>query len=195
MKHIRIALATTLLLFIGMTNVNAGVFGEGSKIINVGIGLGSPYVATSSSITIPPIHASYEQGLTENISLGGLIGYTASSYDAPSIYGYNGNNYKYTYNYSYLLIGVRGAYHYEVTDQFDIYGGVMLGYNIASESFSTTNPNNGVVQAYNDNSTSSSAVTFSLYGGARYMFNEHVGAFAELGYNIAYLSIGVSFKL
>ena len=67
--------------------------------------------------------------------------------------------------------------------------------NIASESFSTTNPNNGVVQAYNDNSTSSSAVTFSLYGGARYMFNEHVGAFAELGYNIAYLSIGVSFKL
>ena len=100
---------------------------------------------------------------------------------------------KFTFSGAHVAGGIGLAY--EVTDQFDIYGGVMLGYNIASESFSTTNPNNGVVQAYNDNSTSSSAVTFSLYGGARYMFNEHVGAFAELGYNIAYLSIGVSFKL
>jgi hypothetical protein len=36
---------------------------------------------------------------------------------------------------------------------------------------------------------------FGAFVGGRYMFSEKVGGFAELGYNISWLSLGATFKL
>ena len=194
MKHIFLSITTVLVLLISSTIAKAGVYGEGAKILNVGIGLGSPYIESTSTISLPPIHASFEYGLTENISLGGLIGYTSSTFNAATgPYGLTG--YNYTWTYSYLIIGVRSAYHYEINDQCDLYGGLMLGYDVASAKFSSNDPNTAATQFFTNNTPSVGGLAFGLYGGIRYMFTDHIGGFAELGYNISWLSVGVTFKL
>ena len=43
-------------------------------------------------------------------------------------------------------------------------------------------------------SSYNSGINWSLFLGARYFFTENVGAFAELGYGISNLNLGVTFK-
>jgi hypothetical protein len=44
-------------------------------------------------------------------------------------------------------------------------------------------------------SGSGSGVAYSLFVGGRYYFNQHIGVFAELGYGVAWLNLGVAFHL
>lgn len=167
----------------------AQVWDGESKFIQGGIGIGSPYYAASSDMTIPPIHASFELPLkisaTNKIGLGGCIGYTASKYTANYI------SYEYSWTYSYLIIGARGAYHFLENDKIDLYAGVMAGYNVASAKFKS---NDATVTESLFAETSVGGFTTSAYGGVRYMFSDNFGVFSELGYNIAWLSFGVSGK-
>ncbi len=156
------------------------IFSKGTSAVNVGVGIGS-YL---SDLSIPPLSVSLDYGVADNlingnngsISLGGYIGYTASSST------YFGSK----FNASYTILGARGAFHYQFIPKLDTYAGLMLGYNIASSSWS------GV--EYNTHASASSGVALGGYFGARYFFTENIGAFAELGYSIAYLNLGATFK-
>ena len=155
------------------------IFQAGTKAVNVGVGLGS----VLSNTTIPPLSVSFDYGVKDNlingengsISAGGYIGYTASSVS----FGES------KYRTSYAILGARGAFHYQVMPKLDTYGGIMLGYNISSSSWS------GVAV---DGVKSSGGFTHNTFLGARYFFKENIGAFAEAGYGIAYLNLGVTCK-
>lgn len=92
------------------------------------------------------------------------------------------------WRYSYTIIGVRGDYHFYTTDKLDTYGGLMLGYDIVSDK------RHGEGDGADSNASGSDA-SFSIYVGGRYFFNPHIGAFAELGYGIAWLNLGMTFNL
>ncbi|MEO9475561.1 MAG: outer membrane beta-barrel protein [Cyclobacteriaceae bacterium] len=145
----------------------------GDKNLNVGLGLGSTFA--SGSTTIPPLGASFEIGIKDEISVGGYLGYSASELKSGG----------FTAKYSYTIIGVRGSYHYDLLGdpKIDTYGGLMLGYNVA-----------GVDWDGPGNAASAGGVSYSLYVGGRYAFSDKVGAFAELGYGIAYLQLGANVK-
>ena len=157
------------------------VFHKGTTAINAGIGLGSYY----NSLSIPPLSISLDYGVADNlingnngsISVGGFVGYAASSFS-----GWTADK----VTVSYAALGARGAFHYQFAPKLDTYAGLMLGYNIASSSWS------GV--EYNTHASASSGVALGGYFGARYFFTENIGAFAELGYSIAYLNLGATFK-
>lgn len=175
----------SLLMFAAISTVSiAQVFDKGTKFLHAGIGVGSPYAYSGSAMSIPPIHASFEVGVTDKIGVGGLIGYTASKYDQALFSS------QFSWNFTYLIIGARGAYHFYQNDKADVYGGLMLGYNVASVNFESNNPDirNSVPEP------SVGGVAFGGFLGARYMFKENFGGFAELGYNISYLSVGAAFK-
>jgi hypothetical protein len=94
--------------------------------------------------------------------------------------------------------GVRGAYHFSKhlnlkTDKLDLYGGVFLGYLFANSK--VLEAPSGYYAGYYNNYSYGSTVRLGLFGGARYYFTDKVAAFGELGYGIAPLSIGVTFKL
>lgn len=164
--------------------ISAQSYSEGDNLINFGVGIGASF-ATGTS-TIPPISASFEHGFTDKISAGGLIGYSGSKDELPSFGG------TYTFRYSYIIIGARGSYHFYSTDKIDAYGGALLGFNIASSSVKYDGPTTATPAPA---VASAGGFTYGLHVGARYYFNEKFGAFGELGYGIAYLTLGVTMKL
>lgn len=164
------------------------VFSKGDKIVNVGIGLGSYYGGDGYSSSIPPISASFEKGIVDglldgkaSIGVGGYLAYTANKWEAT----YGGSTYG--YKYSYFVLGARGAFHYQFVDKLDTYAGLMLGYNVVgSSSFG-----NGS----GSSSPTASGFGYSAFLGARYHFSDKLAAFAEIGYGISALELGISFRL
>lgn len=147
----------------------------GDMNLNVGIGLGNTLVAGSQSI--PPIGASFEYGIKDEISVGGFLGYTSSDFTYP------GGDWK----YSYTIIGLRGSYHYDFlgNEKIDTYGGAMLGYYLLNVDYG----NSGVTTGGDAGS-----VAYTVYVGGRYAFSDKIGAYAELGYGIAFLQLGANIK-
>ncbi|HMR18787.1 MAG TPA: hypothetical protein PKA53_05770, partial [Sphingobacterium sp.] len=69
----------------------------------------------------------------------------------------------------------------------DVYGGVMLGYNIVT--YSVDGNDGGMGNNYG------SGLGFSGFLGGRWLFSDNIGVFAELGYGVSTLNVGITFKL
>lgn len=173
---------------ITFTNVSAQhIFSKGDQVVNLGIGIGSYYGGSGYTMTVPPISASFEQGIVDglingnaSIGVGGYLGYSANKWEN-TMYGT-----KYGYKYSYLTIGARGAFHYQFVDKLDTYAGVMLGYNVVSS------------KAIGDNSygeADGSSIGSSIFAGARYYFSDKFAAYAEVGYGVSALELGIAIRL
>ena len=73
----------------------------------------------------------------------------------------------------------------------DVYAGAGLFYR--RYSFKYTDATAEEHDEFNLNA-SGGDIDFELHAGGRYLFNNKIGAFAELGYGISPLQIGVTFK-
>lgn len=164
------------------------------KIINLGLGLGSFYGLNSytfsgaSSSSIPPISISvdFPSKKTVGLTYGGYFGYTGYKVNFRSdFFG------DYGYRNSYFIIGARSTYAYNLfnSEKTVPYGSIMLGYAVARSSYYGDD-------SFRDNSFDA-AGAFEWAGsiGIRHMFNKKTGAFAELGYGIAYFTVGLSLKM
>jgi len=179
-------LFTLCLIFVFGISLNAkGPFQLDKSDLNIGIGIGSTLYGTE---TIPPISASYEIGFpwekndfTKNMSVGGYLGFSQTTYDW--FYG--------EWSYTYIIIGARATYHFYNEGNMDAYGGLMLGYNIVSSSYTSKTG----YEDYTSSSKASSGLEFSAYLGGRYYFSENFGIFGEIGYGIAYLNLGLTIKI
>src|SRR4030042_6386010 len=160
-------------------------FVKGDKALNLGIGLGSTlYSGTYYKSQIPPVSASLEFGIVDNILEKGVIGV------GPYL-GYSSFKYEYSgwgWKYSNIIVGVRGIFHYPLVDKLDTYTGLLLGYSIASSK-----EFGNIVPGW-DYSYSAGGVAWSWFVGGRYYFKETFAVMAELGYGIAYLTLGVALK-
>jgi hypothetical protein len=142
--------------------------------LNIGIGLNSEFASGT------PIGASLEFGVTDDISVGGLIDYLHVSY--------------YTTSFTAFYLGGRGSYHFNKllnlrSKDWDIYGGASLSYR--SFSWSDTNLGNG----YNLGGAYGSGIVLGIHVGTRYYFSEKVGAFIEFGGGgSSNARLGVAFK-
>jgi hypothetical protein len=190
MQLVKINCAALCALFLfAFTQLNAQMYTKGQQDLHFGVGLGSTFYGSGYKSVLPPINVSYEKGITENIGVGGYLGYASSRYN------YNGfGDYNYHWTYNYIILGVRGAYHYDLfkNPKLDTYGGIMLGYNIARAKFHSNDP---YVNESNYTASSGGGITYSGFLGARYQFKPKLGAYAELGYGVAILNLGLRLKL
>jgi hypothetical protein len=152
--------------------------GKGQMNLDLGIGV----VSTLGIGGGIPLRASFDYGVFDNISLGIYLGYISVG----EKYNY-GNGVNGKWRYSYSIVGLRGAYHLPLFDDFDTYGGVLVSYYAASVKWDGT----GTVTPI----TVKGGFAPSLYIGAKYMFQENIGAFAELGYGISIIQAGITFRL
>ncbi|HEX7366922.1 MAG TPA: hypothetical protein VF273_07495 [Pelobium sp.] len=164
----KILLAIVAIATLGLTSASAQVYQKGDNLLNLGIGLGGGFGT--------PIGASFEHGFTENISGGAMV-----TYSGVTTPGFGGD-----IKYSYIIAGVRASYHHDFgIENLDTYGGVMLGYNVASVSYPS---------AYAGPKATAGGVAYSGFVGARYYFTPKLGAFGEVGYGVANLSVGLALK-
>ena len=181
----RILLISMLLVIAVSLSFSQMAYKKGDQVINIGIGLGGfAGVYGSGGIAIT---GGYEYGVTENISLGGVVGYSSSSEDFGAGYGWK---------YTYILIGARGAYHLDLfhNPNIDTYGGILLGYNIVSSKATGTLPTYSGY-GYGSYSASASFLEFGAFIGGRYYFSPKLAVQAELGYGLGILNIGIAYKL
>ena len=134
-----------MLLLMSLTglamSVNAQRFVKGTNIVSAGIGLGSSILSYSGTSQTPALSLQYEKGIWDMggpgvISLGGYVGYKGYKYTGKF------DAYNYSQKWHYTVIGVRSAYHYNGirSENIDVYGGVMLSYNILSYSITDNSP-------------------------------------------------------
>ena len=164
--------------FILLSSVTKAQDVKGRNFINAGIGLGSFHLVGTGGL---PIVISVEHGFHEKIS-GGLY------------FGYIQRTYSTYWKYKYVVVGARGSYHFNElinidNPKVDVYGGATLYYR--GYKFKYTN------EADNDfnTKTSGGTVGVALHAGGRYMFTENIGGFAEVGYGISPLQLGLTVKI
>ncbi|WP_315821257.1 hypothetical protein [Paraflavitalea speifideaquila] len=173
MKKIGV-LAGTLLFSIVLFAQN-GAYSKGDKLLNIGLGLNSYY---SGGI---PFGASFEVGITDDISVGANFDYLSHKYKGLG-----------DYKFTALYFGARGSYHFNTllnieNNKFDVYAGATLGYRTFSwkDGYSGT----GLKSSYG------SGLYLGILAGGKYYFSDKIGAFVELGaIGSTNARIGVAFK-
>jgi len=174
--------AVLMVVFFGVYQLNAQEpsFVKGSKVLNLGVGLGAFHPGSYYKTTVPPISASFDIGIVDGIlekaavGVGPYIGYSASKWE------FSG----YGWKYNDIIIGARGTFHYPFVDKLDTYAGVLLGYNITSST------EIGTVVGTPDGGH----FVHSEFIGARWYFTDSFAAFAELGYGISWFTGGIALK-
>lgn len=175
-----------LCLGVSTTSAQESTFVKPDRVFSIGVGLGGNlYSGYGSQIKrIPAISLNYESCVKDqlfdeksSLGVGALVGYSSAKYD--DAFG------DWSWKSSTIIVGARGALHYALVDKLDTYTGLMLGYNIVSTKY-TGSTNHGA---------SGSGLSWAWYLGGRYYFNQSTAAFAELGYGISVLNVGVAFKL
>lgn len=149
---------------------------KGKNFLNAGVGIGTYGFSGTGGL---PINASFEHGFTDKISAGPMVSFVKRKFLED-------------FHYTYFLIGARGSYHFNEAlkvknEKMDVYGGLSLFYRGYKSSYK------GDESEYNFKA-SDGAVDFALHAGARYMFSPNVGGYAELGYGISPLQLGVTFQ-
>ena len=151
---------------------------KGVNFFNAGIGLGSYGLSGTGGL---PVTASFEHGFTKNITAGLGLGFIQKKYVSD-------------WKYTYLLFGARGSYHFNEAlkvsnPKLDVYGGAGLFYRHFSFKYTDATGEGD----FNYNSSGGN-LDFELHAGARYLFGTNIGAYAELGYGISPLQLGLTFK-
>jgi opacity protein-like surface antigen len=126
---------------------------------------------------VPPISATAEYGITDEISVGGYVATALSTvHFNTGAQSYNVGDIR------HVIIGGRGLYHFDLLPSLDTYAGAMLGYNSVS--------------THDDGATTAqkSDITYTVMAGARYRLANTLGTFLELGYGVSVVNIGINLK-
>ena len=180
----------SILLFSLSAKATNKIFEVEDILVNAGIGLiPTWYFGYEYSATLPLIFVSADYGLKEDIGpgtigIGALLGY--SSYKETLTL--TPLNETYGWKYSAIICTIKGSYHYEFVENFDIYAGIGAGLRYNIDSF-FGNPD------YNDDPDSGIFPVFCIFVGERYFLTNNIAILGELGYGIVWFSVGLSLKL
>ncbi len=180
-RRVSLALAVLAFLFRAAAAHADSAFAPGQTAVSAGVGFGVAGIYGTSSA--PMLSVAVDRGMSDVFSMGGVLGFSSSkdTYDSFANYGWK---------YSYALVGVRGSYHLKdfVDDaRVDLYVGGMLGYNhVSATPFAEGQTGTGASASY---------VLYGIHAGGRYFFTPKLAGFAELGYGMGNLAVGMTARL
>lgn len=194
MKKIFLFLAVSISL---ATGLSAQAFlKKGSVDFAAGVGLVPAYVADGAQVNVLPLNVRLGLRVSENFSMSAFAAYSASEKNRvvrPDESVDHVSN-------EQVVLGVRSAVHALRGEKFDIYGGLMLGYNMPTteitniEGPKTGNPlPNGLTPSFSREATNS--LVYSGFVGAAYRPGSNMAVFTEIGYGISLLNVGLQWKL
>lgn len=176
-------------------NLNAqdAEFKGGDIMISAGIGVVPTYFLDDAETVVPPLSLRLGYRISPMFSVSAFGGY--SSYNSGEIL--NPNESTSTYANESIIVGIQPAIHTTFFDNWDIYGGFLLGYNIPMVESTTNYSEDQVIDEVQPSFSrpAENTTTFSGFLGASYYFRKNAGVFAEVGYGISLLNVGVNIKL
>ena len=186
----RIMILTAALVF-GLSSLSAQtIFKKGDIEFATGIGLFSTFAKDESTTVVPPVSARLGIRLAPNFSLGAYAAYSSSEAHQT---GLPGGAIRDVSNEFYLF-GLRAAAHTNRLDNWDIYGGAMLGYNVPKVD-NTITKEKSEIEGPTFSRPAENKFTYSAFIGASYYPIKNIGLFAEVGYGISIFNMGFSVKL
>ena len=186
----RLTIITALLVFV-LTTANAQTTFVGGDIeFAAGIGLLPTFVKDDATTIVPPVSARLGVRLAPNFSLGAYAAYSSSE----SLQRELPDGAIEDLSNEFFMVGLRAAAHASRIENWDIYGGAMIGYNmpnVSSEKVSEKSNSDGP----SFSRPAENEFTYSAFVGASYYPVKNLGVFAEIGYGISLLNMGVSLKI
>ena len=190
MKRIFLLLVLAGSAMTAMGQNTTETFANKDNVIKLGFGLGGVYGFSNYDNQTPVFGASYERGIYE-FDFGGVIGVGGFMGYKGYVARYAGPYDEYRIRSAIFILGARGTFHYDVfkVENLDTYGAAMITYHIVNES-------DNIPDIYDPyvNYSHSNATYASLHAGAQYYFTPSFGAYAEVGYGVYWLGMGVNFK-
>ncbi|MDH5719322.1 MAG: hypothetical protein OEZ13_01755 [Spirochaetia bacterium] len=165
-------------------NTSSSLFHKSDFIVGISGALAS-YGETGYSARI-----NAEYGLTNNIGLGGYLGYGTYSEEM-------------TYlalaadvNYQIYTLGATFNYHLNFIkiSKLDLFAGADLGYNIVSFTATDTQTQPGLSLA-NALEIDGNGLEFGIYGGMHYFLSNNLALRAKIGFGVSILELGVDYIL
>ena len=193
MKKIFLSLILTGCVITTFAQNTTETFANKDNVLGVGFGIGGVYGFSSYDAQSPVFGIMYDRGVYEFkfggvIGAGGFMGYK-TYVDKIGGYHANGHYDEFRVRSTVLIFGARGTFHYDVfkVDNLDTYGAAMIAFHVVNEK-------DDFPDEYHYNDTHSNAAYASLHAGARYYFTDAFGAYAEVGYGVYWLGMGINFK-
>lgn len=183
----KVILMTALIMMAGLAGM-AQSFEKGSQAVNIGIGLGPGWRSGSLGFSFG-VNGSYEYGIVEvpmGSTLTGVVGVGGIAGA-----GFSGATYGLVDNYSSInyFVAARGNYHFIFHDDFDPYASVLIGFHGYSDKWKGDGPEPPKT-TYSGGDFRAGVVV-----GARYLFSDKFGVYAELGYLLHVFNAGITYKL
>jgi hypothetical protein len=167
----------------------ARVFGEGQVDIQVALGIFPTYIADRPESIMPPVHLGVRWLRYKYLSLGAFSGYSQSqSRDMLLLDSIRGSWVNQTW-----FLGLESGIHYTRLDNWDLYGGLTLLYqhvwlNASSPEFEKALTNVGIKNRQG-------RATITAFVGSRFALSSRYNVFAELGYGVSLLKVGMGVRL
>lgn len=188
MINLKKLLITVTLVFSTVTLFAQKSFEDDNNVISLTVGYGNTLHTGSEWKTKFPVTMLFFEACVKDylfdskssLGIGGFVGYSSQKYDTKS------SNIKYlNMKYTDVVVGARGNIHYSFLPKLDTYLGISLGYDFVNADGRTAGD-------YDD--LDSNKIIFGAHIGARYYILPKIAIMAETGYNVSYVSGGVSVK-
>jgi len=184
-------------------NVNAQAFEQGSSVLSVGYGFPNLIKSIWKSYEtlggfkasgVGPAHLKFEYFVSDKISLGISAGYVSSKIAYDETYT-NSNNEEVSGETGFKTLSVGALakfnFYWLRKDKVMMYSGLGAGYNHFNISWFSDDPD---FDELNELSLTLPPIGFeATLIGAKFMFSNNLGAFAEIGYGKSLLQAGLCF--
>ena len=183
-------LLIAMAIILSQSTVKAQAFKTGDMVANLGLGFGW-YGYGYGTTSLPAFSLSMEKGIKDltnigPLSIGGIVGFKHATYAWQTSYDWSWND---------IIVAARAAIHYDLfkNEKIDTYGGIALGVRVQSYSYYTWVAPYGT-NDYKKQHENYTHGLFAFYLGGRYFFSDRLAGFAEVGYGLGYLTLGLSYK-
>lgn len=180
------------------TSLKAQEMEKGTNFLSLGVGPSNNYNSFHSGGT-PAIRLAFDHGFKKAgpgvITLGGSLGFFTKFYKGRTSY-YNNfqyHDFSYTQHWTYLSAVFRVGYYYNFGElikapELNAYAGV--GTGILQRFYSYNGD-----YAYSSSYEGGTDFQVNVYFGANYFFSKKFALYTEFGYDISYVTLGMTFKL
>jgi hypothetical protein len=182
------------LVFASLTTLTAQLsFKPGDIEIAAGFGVISTYAKDNATTIAPPVSLRLDARLSSNFSLGAYAAYASFERNGRvlptgAVQDISNESFQ---------VGLRAAAHGQLGEKFNVYGGGMLGYDMANieESIDGQPKSKGDEPSFIRPEGDNNSLIYSAFIGAAYYPKNNLGFFGEVGYGNSLLNLGLTYRL